>query len=344
MDYAKIKKELDSCKKPLFLFHDDTDGLCSFLQFYKYKKEGHWSIVKSRPKIDNRFLPKVQEYDPDKIFVLDIAEIEQEFVDKAKRPVIWVDHHEGAELDGVICINPKLEDPKNNIPASGLCYNVLRHEPISEQLQWIALAGCVGDWYLPEWAKEFGEKHPSLIDSKTTKPEIALFESNMGKLSKIIQFLTKGSIKDVRRNVAALMKIKHPLEILDQMTDDGKFIMRRFNKINQEYDELWKELDNAKSKDKILLFTYSENKTSFSGELATEAIYRNPDKVIIICREKSGEMRCSLRTSKKPLLPMIKKALIGINGYGGGHEYACGAGIKKEDFKRFVENIREQLD
>ena len=132
--------------------------------------------------------------------------------------------------------------------------------------------------------------------------------------------------------------------ILDQTTDDGKFIMHRFNKINQEYEELLKDFNSVKPKDDLLIYTYSENKTSFSGELATEAIYRNPDKIIIICREKSGEMRCSLRASKKPLLPMVKKALVGINGYGGGHEYACGAGIKKEDFKRFVENIKEQLN
>jgi len=66
-------------------------------------------------------------------------------------------------------------------------------------------------------------------------------------------------------------------------------------------------------------------------------------KIVIVGREKSGEVRLSLRSMKKVLPPIIEKALVGVEGYGGGHEYACGANVKKEDFKRFIENIREQI-
>ena len=82
---------------------------------------------------------------------------------------------------------------------------------------------------------------------------------------------------------------------------------------------------------------------SFSGDLSNELIYRYPDKIVIVGREKSGEVRLSLRSMKKVLPPVIEKALIGVEGYGGGHEYACGANVKKEDFERFVESIREQV-
>ena len=33
-DYAEIRKELETSKNPLFLFHDDPDGLTSFLLLY----------------------------------------------------------------------------------------------------------------------------------------------------------------------------------------------------------------------------------------------------------------------------------------------------------------------
>lgn len=33
-----IKEELDSCKRPLFFFHDDADGLSSFLLMYRRKR------------------------------------------------------------------------------------------------------------------------------------------------------------------------------------------------------------------------------------------------------------------------------------------------------------------
>lgn len=341
VNYPAIKEELDSCKNPLFLFHDDTDGLCSFMQLYHYKKEGHWAIVKSRPLISEAFLRKVMEYEPDKIFVLDVAEIEHNFAEQAKRQIVWIDHHEPLEVDNVKRFNPRLDNPPENIPASVLCYNALDKTP--EAMPWLAMAGAVGDWHLPTWKEDFCRKYPALLDNSVTKPEVALFEAPIGKLAKVLQFVIKGQMKDVRKNIAALLKIKDPFEILNQTTETGAYIYRRFATVNKGYEELWNELQKQKSADKLLVFAYTEDKTSFTGELATEAIYRYPEKIIIICREKSGEMRCSLRSSGIQILPLLKKALVGIQGYGGGHEYACGAGIKKEDFQRFVNNIREEL-
>ena len=105
---------------------------------------------------------------------------------------------------------------------------------------------------------------------------------------------------------------------------------------------LKKALKNIED-NKILLFTYS-NIMSFTGDLSNELLYRFPKKLIIVAREKSGEMKCSLRSSGHVSVSnILKKALVGLDGYGGGHEHACGACIKKEDFKRFVENIRKEL-
>ena len=68
-----------------------------------------------------------------------------------------------------------------------------------------------------------------------------------------------------------------------------------------------------------------------------------PEKVILIGREKSGEMKMSLR-SKEIILPrLIEKALVGIKGYGGGHDFAIGSSVKIEDFERFIENLNKLL-
>jgi len=83
---------------------------------------------------------------------------------------------------------------------------------------------------------------------------------------------------------------------------------------------------------------------SFTGELSNELLYRYPKKVILVAREKSGEMKCSLRTSPGlNLQKAIEKALNGVNGYGGGHEYACGSCVKFEDFDRFVEQLKDAI-
>ena len=51
----------------------------------------------------------------------------------------------------------------------------------------------------------------------------------------------------------------------------------------------------------------------------------------------------SLRTAKINIERILGKALIGIEGYGGGHKFACGASVKKEDFERFIENIKQEI-
>jgi hypothetical protein len=56
-------------------------------------------------------------------------------------------------------------------------------------------------------------------------------------------------------------------------------------------------------------------------------------------------MKCSIRGSEKGNIPAaLEKALVGIDGYGGGHEYACGACIKVDDFPRFIENMKKELN
>ena len=66
-------------------------------------------------------------------------------------------------------------------------------------------------------------------------------------------------------------------------------------------------------------------------------------KLFCLTGEKSGEVKLSLRSKKQPILPALKKALQGVEGYGGGHEFACGANIKKYDFDKFIAQIRKQL-
>ena len=352
VNYNAAKEALDSCKNPLFLFHDDTDGLCSFLQLYKYKRAGSWVIVKARPRIDVSFLRKVEEHNPDAVFIMDIAEVEQDFIDEAKRPIVWIDHHEPLDREEVLYCNPRLDG--ENIPSALLCYNIINTNSNKEDtskentskknaISWIAMVGSVADWHLPSWKEDFCKHYPALLHPQINRPEVALFESPVGKLARIISFLAKGQMRDVRKSIVALMKIKEPEELLAQTTETGAFLMRRYNQIEKEYFELREELEKRKNISPVLLFTYTENKTSFTGELATETIYRHPEKLVIVCREKSGEMRCSLRSTKREIPPMLKKALVGVQGYGGGHEYACGAGVKKEDFERFIRNLEEQL-
>jgi single-stranded DNA-specific DHH superfamily exonuclease len=338
--YTQILEELDNCNKPLYFFHDDADGLASFLLLYKYKREGKGVCVKSQPKVDSRFFKVVKEYCPDKIFILDLAIVEQDFVDEFRKiPIIWLDHHTPLDIKGIKYFNPRKENSESNICVANLCYDIVRtHRP---QDLWIAAAGIIGDWQLGKVTEEFSEKYSELLPSSIKKPEKALFETPFSKIIKIMNFILKGKTQDVMKCVKVMTRIESPQELLEGTTSKAKYILKRFEKIDELYETLKKEAIKKVSKNKLLLVKYKENTMSFTGEISNELLYLYPDKVILVAREKTGEMKCSLRSnSKVKLREVLEKALEGVEGYGGGHEYACGACVKVKDFDRFVENIR----
>ncbi len=341
--YSTILKELDNCKRPLYFFHDDSDGLASFLLLYMYKLEGKGVCVKSHPKVDDRFFKVVKEYVPDKIFVLDLAIIDQDFADEFRNiPIIWVDHHTPLDIKGPKYFNPRSENPADNICASQLCYDVIKDTGTANL--WIAVAGIIGDWQLSEVTRQFAAENPDLLSVEIDRPEVALFDSPFSKIVKVFNFILKGRTQDVMKCVKILTRVESPAELLEETTPRARFIMKRFNEISALYDSLLEETIKQVSDVPLLVITYTENKMSFTGELSNELLYRYPDKVILVGREKSGEMKCSLRTSPGiNLQEALKKALQGIDGYGGGHEYACGTCVKKEQFEQFVEQLKEAI-
>ena len=333
----QIKEELDNSQNPLFFFDDDPDGLCAFLLLYRYKMEGHGFVVKTHPKLDARSAPKIEQYDADKAFVLDIAKLEQDFIDASKVPVIWVDHHGPYERNNVKYFNPRIIKKDANIPTTYLCYKVV------EQDLWIAMVGCIADYYLPDFLDEFKKKYPDLLNDKKTVGDL-YFKSKVGTLIKIFSFSLKGKTSEVMKNIKILTRIESPYEILNQETAKGKFIFQRYEKINKLYIDLLDSAVKTAGKEKLLVFTYSEDKMSFTGDLANELLYRFPDRIIMVGRKKDDDIRISLRSKNILLPPILEKSLAGLEGYGGGHEYACGANVKESHFKEFIERIKNNMN
>lgn len=333
----EIREELQTCKKPLIFFHDDADGLCSFLLFYRFIGEGKGIIIKTTPKIDDKFVRKVEEYQPDKVFIVDIAIVEQEFLDEVNVPVIWIDHHQPLERKKVKYYNPRNDGSNDNQPVS-----FLNHQIVGENM-WISMIGSVGDWFWPDYADDFKEKYPDLIDKEINDPETALFESKIGVLVDCMSFCMKGTTNDAMKYVKVWTRIKSPYEILNSETPAGKYIFKRYNEIHKQYVELRDLALKQKQKKDMIVFTYKHDKMSFTKEIANEFLHRFPDKIIVIAREKSGEMKMSIRSKHKILPPILTKALEDVEGYGGGHEHACGANVKKKDFDQFIENFKKQL-
>jgi len=303
---------------------------------YRYQREGHGLAVKTHPRLTAQLVPKIEDYNADKVFVLDVAHIEQEFIDQAKVPIVWIDHHGPSEAHKVKYFNSRLNKQDSNTPTTYMCYKAVKQD------LWIATLGCIADYYIPDFLEEFKKEYPGLITTEKTIGDM-YFKSKLGELIKIFSFSLKTKTRDLMKTIKVLTRIKSPNEILNQETPQGKFIFRGYEKSKKIYDELLKNALQNKSKGKVLVFTYSDDRTSFTGDLSNELLYRFPDNLIIVGRKKDNDVRMSLRSKDILIPPILEKALVGLEGYGGGHENACGASVNQEDFEEFVKRIKDSV-
>ena len=335
----QIKTYLENSSNPLIFFDDDADGLSSFLLIYKYLDRGKGVPVKNNVVSDS-YLRSVDYYNPDLILVLDKHGISQDFVDKINVPIIWIDHHPIEEVKGVKHFNPRYLNKNDARCTSYWCY-----ELVKENL-WVAMIGIIADWGL-DYYDELCEKYKDLCNKNLKEPPDVLFNTKIGLLARVFTFLLTGKNDDVKKSIKILTRINDPYEILERTTPRGKFIYKRFEKLNKIYERI---LDDAINNNiiykKILLYTYTIKDASFTGVLSNELIYKFSDKVVVIAREKEDVMRMSIRSNYKGdiILPgLMKKALEGLKGYGGGHDHASAGEINKDDFKIFIDRLEHLI-
>ena len=339
-EIIKIKELLDNTHRPLIFFDDDPDGLCSFLMIYKHIGDGKGIPIKTSPDLNEQYLKVVEEYGPDRIIILDKPQVSEQFIAKAKVPILWIDHHPiPDESKKVDYFNPLKHDKNDNSPTSYCVYKILNNE----KFLWLGMSGSVADWFIPDFKNEFLKKYPQLFSKKVVDPAEALFNTKTGKLARILDFCLKGTSKQVKTNIKVLTRITEPEEILDEKTPQGKFILKHSKKFFNNYEQVVNSICNTD--EKLIAFKYQNDKMAFSSMLSNEILYKHPDKFILICREKSGFLHCSLRSKKHNVRALLNKIINEFEqAYGGGHKNACGANVLAKDYSDFVARIRDEMD
>ena len=333
----EIKEHLDKSENPLIFFDSDPDGLCSYLLFKRYLGRGK-GIPCERSKDLIFYLNKVKEFSPDRIFVLDIFDVSQEFIDSVNVPIIWIDHHPVIKRKGIKHFNPRNFSKTDIKPTSYICYKTVNQD------MWISMVGCVADWFIPEFAKEFVKQYPGIYDEKIKDPAKAFHSKGLGELIKIFVFILKTTYADVIKNISILSKVESPYEILNQETPRGKYIYKTALKNGRYYDVLLKEALTIRPEGKLYLFIYPKGNVSYRSHLSNRILYKYKNKFIIIGTEDDKWVKMSMRSAKFKVLPTLKKALKDVSGYGGGHTYACGSAVAKEDFPKFIASIKRELN
>jgi single-stranded DNA-specific DHH superfamily exonuclease len=335
----EFREYLHKAENPLFFHDGDTDGLCSYLLLKKYIGKGKGVIAKVRFGITETFLRKVKENSPDYIFVLDLPIIDQEFIDKVNVPVIWLDHHPPVKRKGVHYYNPREGSNPDSKPTTYYAYKIAEEKDLL-----LGSIGCIADWHYPDFLDNLDKSFPGLLPKKRSgNPEDILFDSKLGDLIKIISFILKLSLTDIARCSSIISKIEDPFEIIDQTSPAGKYLNKKVEKIRKEYEWVFKQALKEKPKDGVLFVKHPHTNHSFVGDLSNELNYIAKG-VLIVAREDDGRMKMSIRSHHIEISDIIADSIKGLDGYGGGHELACGASVSVKDFDEFLERFKKGVN
>ncbi len=335
---SEFRELLQQAQNPVFFFDNDTDGLAAFLLLRRSVGRGKGVVIKSFPDLNASYARKLHEFKPDCVFVLDKPLIAREFIEAALQlgmKLVWLDHHPLQEHEGIYYFNPLASSPESNEPTSYWAYKIADRK---EDL-WIAMLGCIGDWFLPEFSSELFKQYPDLFSDVKT-PAKALYETQLGKVAKMLSFALKDKTSNVVRMIKFLAQVKDTHELLEENART-KSIYQRYREINRKYSKL---LEKAKSfaKGKLLFFQYAGD-LSISGELANELFYMFPQKTIAVAYIKGNDAQISLR-SGEDIREKTATAMKGIEGRSGGHKNACAAKIAVSDLPKFKENLESELN
>lgn len=336
----EIKGFLEQSQNSLFFFDNDVDGLCSFLILQRAIGRGKGVPARSFPELDISYVRKVEELGPDAVFILDKPRVSEEFIDAVLEkgiPIVWVDHHgvgvEERIKEKVHYYNsfPSAE------PTTYLCYKCAG----KKEDMWLAMIGCIGDVYKPDFASVFANEYPELFNQNLEAFD-SLFTTEIGKAVKILNFGLKDRTTNVISLIKYLMKAKSIHDILEE-NKNTKQLHYRYNELNKVLEKMLTkaEQDPDINTSKLLFFSYG-GETSMSSEISNAVFFRNKKKLVVIAYKKQDKVNISIRgkNAKKITLEIVSKI---ESANGGGHEEATGIQIPADKFDEFKGMLEEMV-
>lgn len=340
VELQEIRDRLELSQNPLFFFDNDVDGLCSFLILRRAIGRGRGVAIKSFPDLKEQYLKKVDELNPDAVFILDKAEVSREFIEgifEKGITITWIDHHESKTEKELIEMTSYYNSIPSGEPVTYIAQRVFNRQ---EDL-WLAVLGCISDVYYPkDFAEKFEMQNPELFNSRLSAFD-ALNATETGKVIRMLNFGLMDTTTNVVKLIKYLFKARGVYDVLDENAETKQF-HHRYAQLNEFFNkQLEKAKDDFDEDSSVLFFSYSGD-TSMSAEISNRLFYENPDKLIVVGFRRPDKVNISIRG--KGALEITKKAIEGIDGAtGGGHEEATGAMVPIDDWDRFRENVIKYL-
>jgi single-stranded DNA-specific DHH superfamily exonuclease len=336
-EIKEIRNFLEASQNPLFFFDNDADGLCSFLIFKRAINRGYGIPIKSYPELSLQYVRRINEFNPDYVFILDKAEVSKDFINEITQrniPIVWIDHHPTKTKEEFVRKTNYYNSGKNQEPVTYIAQKIFNRK---EDLI-LAMIGCVSDVYMPDFSEKFSEEYPELFNSSLPVFD-ALHTTEIGKFSKMFNFGLMNTTTNVIKMIRYLEKIKGPYDIIEENNYTKEF-HKRYQELNTELNKLVKKANKSlNEKSKILFFSY-EGLTSMSAILSNQLYFENKDKIIIVAYKKPDKINLSIRgKSALKITELITEKIEGSTG--GGHEEATGAMIPTIEYDNFKKILKE---
>lgn len=334
----KIKDFLETSQNPLFFFDNDVDGLCSFLLLRKALGRGKGVAIKSFPDLNKGYSRKIEELNPDAVFILDKPRVDAEFINNIYDkgiPIIWIDHHEVQVEEELVEKTNYFNSFPSSEPVTYICYNIFKRK----EDMWVAMIGCIGDVYMPEFAGEFAKNNPEVFDADLSAFD-SLYMTEIGKIIKILNFGLKDSTTNVLAMIKFLIKSTNAYDLLEE-NKDTKPLYLRYKHLNKIYEKLIAKAEKNVSDSNLLFFSYS-GEMSMSSEISNELYFKHKKKLIAVAFRKQDKANISIRGERARELML--KAIKNIeSATGGGHEQACGTQVPIDKLDEFRDNLEKEL-
>ncbi len=332
----EIKEYLEKSQNPLFFFDNDVDGLCSYLLLQRAIGRGRGVAVKSFPELNSSYIRKINELNPDIVFILDKPKVSSEFINEVYEkniPIIWIDHHDVQLQEEVKEKVHYYNSFPEAEPVTYISYKIFKNK----KDMWIAMIGCIGDVYMPDFAEEFSQNNSDLFDSNLSAFD-SLYLTDIGKIIRILNFSLMDTTTNVVNLIKYLTKINNIHDILEETSKTFSF-HKRYQQLNKIYQKLINKAETNLDNSKILFFTYS-GETSMSSEVANALYFKHKDKTIAVGFKKQDKTNFSIRGKKA--LEITQKAIKEIeNSAGGGHKEATGLQIPADKLGEFKTLLSE---
>ncbi|MBT6182560.1 hypothetical protein HOI04_01610, partial [archaeon] len=248
----EIRDNLEMSQNPLFLFDNDVDGLCAFLILQRALGRGKGVAIKSFPDLKEQYLGKVDEFNSDSVFVLDKSDISPEFVDgcvERNVPITMVDHHPCETSKEVL----EKISYYNSLPSAEPTTYIAQSVFKKKEDRWLAMIGCTGDVFTPDFAQDFEQENPELFNSSISAFE-ALHTTEIGKVVRMLNFGLMDTITNVVKLTKYLFTAKSVYDLLEE-NEYTKQFHKRYSELFEFYKkQVGKAVDGIDTDSPIIFF------------------------------------------------------------------------------------------